>query len=54
MQSCSSVDTEPMLLGVGKEKKPQRVMLADVHGVNVPMANLKLEATNVVLGRNVQ
>lgn len=39
-----------MLLGVGKEKKPQCVMLADGHGVNVPMANLKLEATECSVG----
>ena len=34
-----------MLLHVRKEQKPQFVMLADAYGVNIPITNLKLQAT---------
>lgn len=36
---------EPVLLCVRKKQKPQFVMLADAYGVNIPIADLKLQVT---------
>ena len=36
---------EPVLLCVRKKQKPQFVMLSDAYGVNIPIADLKLQVT---------
>lgn len=36
---------EPVLLCVREKQKPQLVMLADAYGVNIPIANFKLQVT---------
>lgn len=34
-----------MLLGLGKEEQPEFTLFADIHVVNIPMVNFKLEVT---------